>query len=74
MPDGTARTVYKEHIFPHPDRASGTVYFELLVGIWLEGETQIFISNETVVDDQLKRALMRISSWHWKDSAAGHSP
>jgi hypothetical protein len=41
---------YKEHIFPHPDRASGAVYIELLVGIWLKGETRIFISHETVLD------------------------
>lgn len=40
---------YKEHIFPHPDRASGAVYLEMLVGIWLKGETRLFVSHETLL-------------------------
>ncbi|MGO9434379.1 MAG: hypothetical protein ACLP00_08790 [Terracidiphilus sp.] len=41
---------YKEHIFPHPDRASGEVYFEMLVGIWLNNETRLFVSHETLLN------------------------
>jgi len=40
---------YKEHIFPHPDRTSGAVYLEMLVGIWLKHETQLFVSHETLL-------------------------
>lgn len=40
---------YREHIFPHPDRASGAVYLEMLVGIWLNNETRLFVSHETLL-------------------------
>lgn len=40
---------YKDHIFPHPDRASGAVYLEMLVGIWFKGETRLFVSHETLL-------------------------
>ncbi len=41
---------YKEHIFPHPDRTSGAVYLEMLVGIWLKHETRLFVSHETLLN------------------------
>lgn len=41
---------YKEHIFPHPDRGvGGAVDFEFLIGIWLNNETRLFESRETVL-------------------------
>lgn len=40
---------YRDHIFPHPDRTPGAVYFELLVGIWLKGETRLFVLHETLL-------------------------
>ena len=42
---------YREHIFPHPDRSSGAVYLELLIGIWLKGETRLFVSHETLLNE-----------------------
>jgi len=39
---------YKEHIFPRPDR-SADADFDLLIGIWLRGETRMFVSHETIV-------------------------
>ncbi len=41
---------YKEHIFPHPDRSANTIYLKFLIGIWLKGETRMFISHETVLN------------------------
>ncbi len=41
---------YKEHIYPHPDRASGAVYLEMLVGIWLRNDTRLFVSHETLLN------------------------
>ena len=45
---------YKEHIYPHPDRVPGAVYFEMLVAIWLREESRLYKLHETVltsVDD-----------------------
>lgn len=41
---------YREHIFTHPDRTPGAVFFELLVGIWVRCETRLFVSHETILD------------------------
>jgi 20S proteasome alpha/beta subunit len=41
---------YKEHIFPHPDRSTGGLYIEMLVGIWLKHETRVFLSHETLLN------------------------
>ncbi len=41
---------YKEHIFPHPDRGiGGAVDFDFLIGIWLNNDTRLFESRETVL-------------------------
>jgi len=40
---------YREHIFEHPDRTPGAVFLEILVGIWLRGETRLFVSHETLL-------------------------
>jgi len=41
---------YKEHVFPHPDRGvPGVVDFEFLIGVWLNNETRLFESRETVL-------------------------
>lgn len=42
---------YREHIYPHPDRTTGAVFLELLVGIWLRGETRLYVSHETVLNE-----------------------
>jgi hypothetical protein len=45
---------YRDHIYTHPDRQPGAVYFEMLVAIWLRGETRLFSLHETLltpVDD-----------------------
>ncbi len=42
---------YRDHIFPHPDRTPGAVFLELLVGIWLRGETRLYVSHETVLNE-----------------------
>jgi 20S proteasome alpha/beta subunit len=36
--------------YQHPDHSPETVYFELLVGIWLRGETRLYQSHETVLN------------------------
>jgi hypothetical protein len=41
---------YREHIFTHPDRTPGAVFFEMLIGIWLRNETRLFVSHETILD------------------------
>ena len=41
---------YRDHIYPHPDRTPGATFLELLVGIWLRGETQLYVSHETVLN------------------------
>ncbi len=41
---------YRDHIYPHPDRTPGAVFLELLVGIWLRGETRLYVSHETVLN------------------------
>jgi 20S proteasome alpha/beta subunit len=38
---------YQRHIYPHPERE--LVDFGLLVGVWLRGETRIYMSQGTVV-------------------------
>jgi hypothetical protein len=41
---------YRQHVFPHPDRGiGGPVDFAFLIGIWLNGETRLFISRETML-------------------------
>lgn len=41
---------YKEHVFPHPDRGvPGVVDFEFLIGIWLNNETRLYESRETIL-------------------------
>jgi len=41
---------YRDHIYPHPDRTPGATFLELLVGIWLRGETHLYVSHETVLN------------------------
>jgi hypothetical protein len=41
---------YREHIFTHPDRTPGAFFYEHLVGIWLRGETRLFVSHETILE------------------------
>jgi len=41
---------YKEHIFPHPDRSPGSLYLEMLVGVWFKHETRVFLSHETLLN------------------------
>jgi 20S proteasome alpha/beta subunit len=41
---------YRDHIYTHPDRAPGQLYFELLVGVWLQGKTRLFLLHETVLE------------------------
>lgn len=38
---------YQAHIFPHPDRR--IVGFDLLIGLWLDGETRILATKDTAV-------------------------
>lgn len=40
---------YRDHIYPHPDRTPGAFFLELLVGIWLRGESKLYLSHETVL-------------------------
>jgi 20S proteasome alpha/beta subunit len=40
---------YRDHIYPHPDRTPGAFFIELLVGIWLRGESKLYLSHETVL-------------------------
>ena len=70
---------YRDHIFPHPDRTPGAVFLELLVGIWLRGETRLYVSHETVLNEvdhyecigsgaYLAKYLMR----QYKRATSGH--
>src|ERR1700730_13149306 len=38
---------YQTHIFPHPDRLN--VGFDLLIGLWLNGETRLLATKDTAV-------------------------
>ena len=38
---------YQMHIFPHPDRED--VNFDLLIGLWLNGETRILANDDTAL-------------------------
>jgi len=40
---------YRDQIFGHPDRHLGAVDYKLLVGIWLRGETRLFVTHETLL-------------------------
>jgi 20S proteasome alpha/beta subunit len=40
---------YEDKILNHPDRSLGVLDFKLLVGIWLKGETRLFMSRETLL-------------------------
>jgi len=40
---------YREHIFPHPNFEPQSVFQQLLVGIWLRGETALFQPHETLL-------------------------
>jgi hypothetical protein len=40
---------YRDHIYPHPDRTPDAVFLEILVGIWLRGETRLYVSHETLL-------------------------
>jgi len=40
---------YRDQIFEHPDRLSGAVTYKILVGIWLRGETRLFVTHETLL-------------------------
>jgi hypothetical protein len=40
---------YRDEIFPHPDRPPNQPFFQFLVGVWLRGETALFVSKETVL-------------------------
>jgi len=41
---------YSTHIYPHPDRVPDSPYLQLLIGIWLRGESNLYLSNETVLN------------------------
>ena len=40
---------YRDHIYPHPDRAPGQVYMQMLIGIWLKNQTRLYSMHETVL-------------------------
>ena len=40
---------YRDHIYTHPDRGTGQVYMQLLMGIWLRNETRLYVLHETVL-------------------------
>jgi len=40
---------YENKIMTHPDRSLGVLDFKLLVGVWLRGETRLFISREILL-------------------------
>lgn len=40
---------YRDHIYTHPDRRPGAVYFEMLVGIWLRNQARLYVLHETVL-------------------------
>jgi 20S proteasome alpha/beta subunit len=40
---------YQANILEHPDRSSGVLDFKLLVGIWLRGETRLFVNREVLL-------------------------
>ena len=40
---------YRDHIYAHPDRSPTLVFQQLLVGIWLRGETALFRPHETLL-------------------------
>ncbi len=40
---------YRDHIYPHPDRTPQAVFQQLLLGIWLRGETALFRPHETLL-------------------------
>ena len=40
---------YRTHIFPHPDKDRG-VNFELLIGLWLDGEMRVLSSEDTALN------------------------
>lgn len=41
---------YRDHIYTHPDRTPTSVYFEMLVGIWLRNQTRLYALHETVLN------------------------
>jgi len=45
--ESTLVDFYEKHVFPRPDKEK--VSFDLLGGIWLRGETRMFVSSETTV-------------------------
>jgi len=49
---------YRDHIYTHPDRAVGALYFELLVGIWLRGETRLFSFQPSTSCSSNKRQIL----------------
>jgi hypothetical protein len=55
---------YRDHIYPDPDKTPGALFLQLLVGVWLRGETRMYLSHETVlipVDNYECIGLERIS-------------
>jgi len=40
---------YESKILDHPDRLSGALDYKLLVGIWLRGETRLYINREVLL-------------------------
>jgi hypothetical protein len=40
---------YESKISGHPDRSLGVLDFKLLIGIWLRGETRLFVNREVLL-------------------------
>jgi len=41
---------YKGHIYEHPDRTPGQVFFQFLIGVWLRDQSHLYLSHETVTN------------------------
>jgi hypothetical protein len=40
---------YRDHIYTHPDRGSGQIFMQMLMGIWLRNQTKLYVLHETVL-------------------------
>jgi 20S proteasome alpha/beta subunit len=47
--DAALNDYYQSHVFPHPDRYTGAVAFDLLMGLWLNGNTRILVTQQTAL-------------------------
>jgi 20S proteasome alpha/beta subunit len=49
--DAALNQYYQSHIFPHPDRYTSAVAFDLLIGLWLNGHTRILVTQHTALTE-----------------------